>query len=408
MAHAYCMRTHVQACTPACGSSSGALVVADLQAQHAPTQPRPSHPFAVAAGQVGLQRLLYKREVPGTTNPKYKQPSKSEVCPDATACIARIRHVAPFDHDIYREFAGAFDARVRALGESFTARLASFRKANAAYQQLHAERSRQMEARNLLYGEDSTVYSRSAAAPTEMHTRVPMGRLVCPLGDSPTAVEACQRVYADTPFRYNWRHTAASCCERIRACVATRLQRRRPPGNCIRWMPYSADPGDRRRLFSSRSWKGGKGSGWARMAARLNASLPELCKTECAVPADPEPTLTPPYRVPLRAEVEAAMPPRQHLAIGRAEAAHHFDRIGCNDTPAALVAGRCQLERTPTRSTLPIPTSAHSLCLGLTLCPPALRVSPTGLGLTSQRAPKRVTRVRISSRHRGRARAICG
>ena len=90
---------------------------------------------------MGLQRLLYTREVPGTTNPHYKQPTTSEVCPNAAACHDNILQVAPFDHAIYDAFAEAFDRRVRALGEPFAARLAAFRTANAAYQNLQAMHS---------------------------------------------------------------------------------------------------------------------------------------------------------------------------------------------------------------------------------------------------------------------------
>ena len=80
---------------------------------------------------VGLQRLLYTRHVPGTTNPRYPQPSVREVCPDLAACRDRIRQVAPFDHAVYDEFASAFNERVAALGPGFAARLRAFQKANA-------------------------------------------------------------------------------------------------------------------------------------------------------------------------------------------------------------------------------------------------------------------------------------
>ena len=63
-------------------------------------------------------------------------------------------------------------------------------------------------------------------------------------GDGPRGVETCQRVYADTPFRYNWRHTYSSCCERLTYCTHRRLHHRRIPNNCFKWLPMVADPGD--------------------------------------------------------------------------------------------------------------------------------------------------------------------
>ena len=86
------------------------------------------------ADLTGLQRLLYQREVPASTNHHWPQPTKAEVCPDAAACVAGVRAVAPLDHELYDEFRAAFDARVAQLGAPFAARLAAFRAANAAHQ----------------------------------------------------------------------------------------------------------------------------------------------------------------------------------------------------------------------------------------------------------------------------------
>ena len=62
-----------------------------------------------------------------------------------------------------------------------------------------------------------------------------MERLRCHMGGAgPLATEACQRLYADTPFRYNWRHTYTSCCAAVSECLALRVRKVRVPIKCGR------------------------------------------------------------------------------------------------------------------------------------------------------------------------------
>ena len=255
------------------------------------------------ADLTGLQRLLHMRAVPGTTNPHYAQPSVSAVCPDPAACDARVREVAPFDHELYGAFSAAFAAKVSALGAPFQARLRAFRQANAAYQsqtlRARAERiaaAKRSGAEDDFDGEElPRVIARHRSSPTQMHGRVPMNRLHCPVGGgSSIALEACQRIFADTPFRFNWRHTRASCCQHIHACLAIRLARRRLPTHCYHWLPEVGDPRNERAV---------RGPGYVAMAKAINESLPTICDTECTLPPDVEPPFaTAPYRVPSAAE----------------------------------------------------------------------------------------------------------
>ena len=159
-----------------------------------------------------------------------------------------------------------------------------------------------------------------------------MGRLMCRLGSGEAAIEACQRIYADTPFRFNWRHTYRSCCSRIRSCITFRLSRRRPPNHCYRWLPALAHPEDERRA---------RGPGYEAMRHLINTSLPTLCDAECRAPADREWSFAlSPYRVPAagdytRAATSFAAP--RMIALRKM----HFDEIGCNDTSmVALRVGR--------------------------------------------------------------------
>ena len=304
------------------------------------------------ADLTGLQRILYTRLVPSTTNHHYPQPSVAAVCPDRAACAARIREVAPTDHLIYDEARQAFEKRLAALGPPFLARLAAFRAANRQHQKRMKAKEDAVQAAETVktayyteaharraLADDDRVYARHASAPTEMHVRVPMGRLVCALGHSPIAVETCQRVYADTPFRYNWRHTRASCCRRITACLAYRMARRRVPPNCFRWLPPIADPDDNLKV---------RGKGFEAMARAVNASWPTMCSVQCSAPPDPEPQYMLPgaYRVPSKAERRATLQLLRPAASDeRYQRRFTFSRIGCNDTPAeALDAGKPWLD----------------------------------------------------------------
>ena len=278
----------------------------------------------------GLQRLLYTRTVPASTNPHYEQPPVAKVCPDADYCARRVGEVAPVDSAMYEEAVAAFDRRVASLGAPFQERLRLFRATNRRHQS-----SRKGEGREESRFEDTPrVMERSVSAPTEMHHHVPMARLRCFLGDGERGTEACQRVYADTPFRYNWRHTYASCCERLTYCTRRRLHHRRIPNNCYKWLPMVADPGN---LVPK-----------AKRDPLINASLHSgtLCEQECAPPTEPERGIVPaPFRVPSAAE-RAALPPP--LLFTRARQRLHARTSGraqpCNDTPAEFVAGKPWLD----------------------------------------------------------------
>lgn len=91
------------------------------------------------ADLTGMQRLLYERLSPESTNAHYRQPSVDEVCPDRAACLQRIRQIAPMDFAIHADAAVAFDEKVRAQGPTFGARLEAYRLALRRYQ---ARRSR--------------------------------------------------------------------------------------------------------------------------------------------------------------------------------------------------------------------------------------------------------------------------
>lgn len=315
------------------------------------------------ADLLGLQRLLYTRLVPGTTNPHYRQPKAQQVCPDMELCRRRLRDVAPVDHEMYTAAYDAFDARVRSLGAPFQARLASYRSSLHSYQ---TQRARQ--DLNTSPAAAVRVVERSSSSPTEMHHRVPMSRLKCFLGDGELGTEACQRVYADTPFRYNWRHQEGSCCARISYCVRVHLgySRRRLPPACHRWLPALIETAKDRQAFLSTLLAGdhaARGAGArTRREAAINASLPAMCARECGAPPDPEPSVAPTYRIPSQSEL-AALPAalltrtrreQSSLAGVYAGGGNKYDgamaiaaaRPGsaCNDTSAELVAGKPWLD----------------------------------------------------------------
>ena len=305
----------------------------------------------------GIQRLLYTRMVPGTTNPNYEQPSREQVCPDMQLCRQRVREVAPIDHEIYAAAAANFEQRVQSLGAPFQRRLAAYRQSLAAYQKLRpAGQKNEHQLR---------VVERSASSPTEMHYRVPISRLHCRMGDGPVSQETCQRLYADTPFRYNWRHTRDSCCARLSHCVRLRLlQPRSMPLSCHRWLPARvvemAERGSILQRLTARQRKAER----YRRELSINATLPAMCARECGPPSDPEPGVSPAYRVPGNDELAALPAPliartrRQQVllsgvyrgggnAYDRAMAvAAHPPGAACNDTPAELVAGKPWLDFT--------------------------------------------------------------
>ena len=315
----------------------------------------------------GIQRLLYTRLVPGTTNPHYRQPSAEEVCPDVALCRQRLRDVAPVDHEMYGVAAANFEARVRSLGAPFQKRLAAYRASLAAYQTLRAK-----QEKDLTPAAQPRVIERSSSSGTEMHTRVPIRRLKCFLGDGELGSETCQRVFADTSFRYNWRHTPRSCCMRISHCVRHHLTRRsRLPLACHRWLPAIVEEKKDKLTFLANilSATGPSGGGRARARqarlkreAEINASLPALCARECTLPPDPERGVAPAYRVPSSAELAALPAPfvtrtwQQQATLkgvytgggnlydgAMAIAAAHPGKF-CNDTRAELVAGKPWLD----------------------------------------------------------------
>ena len=173
-----------------------------------------------------------------------------------------------------------------------------------------------------------------------MHYKVPINKLRCPLGDSAVALEACQRVYADTPFRYNWRHTYTACCQRIRQCLSARVRPRRLPPNCRKWLPSVATIGE--RFAAKASGHIGMPMERWRLLERAFATNVTMCQIECQRPLDVERALAPPYRVPQAAELARLPTPlmavaphaRQRAWLGR----------GCNNTPAALVAAKPWLD----------------------------------------------------------------
>jgi hypothetical protein len=184
----------------------------------------------------------------------------------------------------YAEMAALFNKRVDALGKPFAERLRALRSANLAHQRRVDMLTKQDSDRaNDGISNDGRVYARARSAPTEMHTKVPISKLVCPVGDSPVAIETCQRVYADTPFRYNWRATFSVCCQRIKHCLTYRMAKRRVPNHCYKWLPLSADPYNRNGVR--------RDPGYSKMLFELNRTMSTICQDECTAPPDPEPML---------------------------------------------------------------------------------------------------------------------
>jgi hypothetical protein len=285
----------------------------------------------------GLQRLLYTKRVPETTNPHYTQPSVAEVCPDMARCRDLIAAVAPFDHELYATAASAFDARVKNLGAPFQARLQAFRKARAAYEEFKAP-PKDEEDTGYRFQRTPRVVERGVPAATQFHHKVPIRRLKCFLGDGEIGLETCQRVYADTPFRYNWRLTPQECCNRVRHCAVRRMLHKPSPPGCERWLPIVADPMSKvpRR----------------KRERMINRSLPTLCQRECSPARDPELGLAATYRVASAAE-RATLPlpllitqahQRKVVATSRRMVTDHGVQRACNDTPAELVAGKPWLD----------------------------------------------------------------
>ena len=87
----------------------------------------------MVADAVGLQRLLYTRLIPRTTNPRIRKPNFTSVCPDEARCRAHIATVGWADHVIYDEAKTAFERRLSQLGAPFAARVAEFKRARAAW-----------------------------------------------------------------------------------------------------------------------------------------------------------------------------------------------------------------------------------------------------------------------------------
>ena len=312
---------------------------------------------------LGLQRLLYTRSVPSSTNPHYKQPSIAQTCPDRAKCEAKIGEVAPIDHQLYREASTAFDAKVKALGAPFSARLRAFRRANADYQALLKRREEQAgkEPDGTARQPYRRVIERIVAAPTEMHFKVPMSRLRCFLGEGAIGVEACQRVYADTPFRYNWRHTPSSCCSRLMHCTRLRLQHRRMPQVCRKWLPAVADPED--TLGTSAHAR-------AQRNARINASLPSLCREECAPPEVMERSLGVQLRVPSPDEIGALPLPRSLLAALEMLAVGGSGSREARERQQQLLLGGASIVAPPlaARATTARATTAAAIAAAATAC----------------------------------------
>ena len=153
---------------------------------------------------------------------------------DEAACEAAVAAAAPLDTAIYAEAAAAFDARVAALGAPFAARLAAFRAARDAYAE-PPERGRRWLDIKRGGGE---VYA----------AQVPMNRLRCAFGASAAERHACAGLYADSPFRYNWRLRPAQC---VRA--APRLPRDRGRGARRQGRRPAAPPPPPLRPLVSRS-----------------------------------------------------------------------------------------------------------------------------------------------------------
>lgn len=287
------------------------------------------------ADLAGFQRLLYTRTVPETTNSNYPQPSASAVCPDRVACERRIQQIAPFDHELYAEHAAAFDARVASLGAPFQARLSAFREANERHQAgvRAQEMQRKAELERLGSHDDDyqalpRVYARMTSAATQTHINVPMGRLKCPLGRTAAAVEGCRRLFADTPFRFNWRHTRESCCARLHTCLHYRTARRGVPNNCWRWLPAVADARNELKV---------RGAGYAAMMRAVNATLPTLCETECRAPPDAALALVPAVGRFMRPQSPSPASSGVANEVRTMVQRFRFQRNRCNDTPADVV-----------------------------------------------------------------------
>ena len=158
----------------------------------------------MVADAVGIQRLLYTRLIPRTTNPRIRKPNFTSVCPDEARCRAHIATVGWADHVIYDEAKTAFERRLSQLGAPFAARVAEFKRARAAWA------GRTKSAGN--------TRSRMADVRTAMEHRVDMRRLHCPLGASVVARHACRLLHGDTSYRMNWRYTEGACRELLDKC----------------------------------------------------------------------------------------------------------------------------------------------------------------------------------------------
>ena len=96
------------------------------------TMSRFDESLLLAADLSGLPMLLYKRN-----QPHYKggfRGTDKTVCPDIEACRRVVQQVAPIDHRMYDKYSATFEARVRALGTAFEARVAEYKRAVAAAQ----------------------------------------------------------------------------------------------------------------------------------------------------------------------------------------------------------------------------------------------------------------------------------
>ena len=217
------------------------------------------------ADLAGLQRLNYVALRPRSTNPRAGQPERSAptVCgADEAACEAAVAAAAPLDTAIYAEAAAAFDARVAALGAPFAARLAAFRAARDAYAEPPERERRWLDIKR---------------GGGEMYAaQVPMNRLRCAFGASAAERHACAGLYADSPFRYNWRLRPAQCCARLRDCLATE--------DAARAAKAAGQP--RRHLLRSVRWCIAQRRAVDRGE---NATDPSDCDAQCVRPATPPP-----------------------------------------------------------------------------------------------------------------------
>ncbi len=288
------------------------------------------------ADLTGLQHLLYTRKVPENTNKRFARLNANRrtidiACPDLAACKARVKAVAPVDALIYERAAADFDARVRAMGPGFARRLKAFRAANQRYSAAMSK----VEGGGSSGALSQEAFRRRRAgerwvgAPKSFHHKVPMRRLQCDLGVSATAREGCQRAYADTPYRFNWRHSRESCLDRVAHCSGLRVSHpHRVPFACHKWLPSAAlVPDPRYRKLKTAAEK------QAHLSA-LNATLRALTTEQCARPprgeAAPQARYTgAPYRAPSAADEASAAKPR--LFSTAAPSLYP----PCNDTPSA-------------------------------------------------------------------------